>query len=72
MRNNNSKQRRREMLAAVLAAGGWLDVDTWRELGIRFGYNPRGLGGFFGGLYPSMISDGRRRCLTDLGRRRAA
>jgi hypothetical protein len=67
---NNHDQRRRDMLAALLAAGGSLDVADWRELGLRHGYNPRGLVGYFGGRYPSMVSDGRRRCLTDRGRRR--
>jgi hypothetical protein len=64
--------RRRDMLAAVLFAGGCLDVAEWRVLGLRHGYHPCGLAGYFGGRYPSMVSDGRRRCLTDYGRRRAA
>ena len=67
---NNEYSRRRDMLAAVLAAGGCLDVSEWRALGLRYGYNPRGLAGFFGGQFPSMLSHGRRRCLTDRGRRR--
>ena len=70
--DNINASRRRDMLAAVLSAGGCLDVTEWQALGLRYGYNPRGLAGFFGGQYPSMVSDGRQRCLTDLGRGRAA
>ena len=68
---NNHDPRRREMLAAVLTAGGCLDVAEWRALGLRQDYNSRGLAGYFGGRYPSMVSGGRRRGLTDRGRRRA-
>jgi hypothetical protein len=63
--------RRREMLAAVLAAGGRLDVCDWRLLGLRNDDNSRALAGYFGGCCPSMISDGRWRCLTAAGRRHA-
>ena len=68
---NIHRTRRRDMLAAVLAAGGCLDVSEWRALGLRYGYDPHGLAGYFGGQYPSMFSDGPRRCLTDRGRHRA-
>lgn len=68
---NHHDPRRREMLAAVLTAGGCLDVAEWQALGLRHDYNPRGLAGYFGGRSPSMVSDGRRRCLTDRGRQRA-
>ena len=68
---NIHRTRRRDMLAAVLAAGGCLDVSEWRALGLHHGYNPQGLAGYPGGQYPSMVSDGPRRCLTDRGRHRA-
>jgi hypothetical protein len=68
---NTQHTRRRAILAAVEAAGGCLDVSAWRALGLAHGYNPRGLAGFFGGRWPSMVSDGRHRCLTERGRRRA-
>ena len=68
--SNTNHSRRRDMLAAVLAAGGCLDVTEWRALGLRHGYHPSGLAGFFGGP-TRRDSAGRRRCLTDRGRRRA-
>jgi hypothetical protein len=60
------------VLAVVLAAGGRLDVSDWRAVGVLFVYQVRGLAGFVGGQFPSMVADGDRCCLTEDGRRRAA
>ena len=55
----------------MLAAGRCLHVAEWQALGLRHDYSLRGLAGYLGGRYPSMISEARRRCLTDRGRQRA-
>lgn len=62
--------RRYDLLAEVEAAGRCLDVQAWRALGLAFGYQLRGLAGFFGGREPSMVSRDSLRCLTDRGRQR--
>jgi len=66
-----TSERARDILARVMAAGGCLTVADWRSLGAAHGYQVRGLAGYFGGQWPSMVSDGDRRCLTDRGRERA-
>lgn len=38
-------------------AGGVVDKDKWKEIGIRHGYDPRGLAGFYTGHDPSMERD---------------
>jgi hypothetical protein len=61
--------RARALYRAALAFKRSLDVDEWVALAADYGY-PRA-NCFFGGRYPSMQSQGRMRCLTDHGRRRA-
>lgn len=63
------EQRVGAVLSDVLAAGGRVTVDAWRDIGLRHGYDPRGLSGFFTGGVPSMRSDGDDRVLTDRGRK---
>jgi len=57
------------ILDEVDQLGGALTVEDWRALGLRHGYNPKGLGGFFTGAEPSMRSEADMRALTDAGRR---
>jgi hypothetical protein len=50
-------------------------VEELREIGMRHGYDPRGMGGFLSGLSPSLERDHpdrHVRRLTELGRKRAA
>jgi hypothetical protein len=54
------------LLAEVLAAGGCLPVEDWRELTLRHGY--KYANGFFGSQAPYMRKHGNLRCLTDRGR----
>jgi hypothetical protein len=45
------------VLNEVDAASGVVDKGQWREIGIRNGYDPRGLAGFYTGHDPSMERD---------------
>lgn len=62
------------VLNDVDQAGGAVDKETWREIGLRLGYDPRGLAGFYTGNDPSMRRDpdSDERFLTERGRLEAA
>jgi hypothetical protein len=62
------------VLNDVDQAGGVVDKETWREIGLRLGYDPRGLAGFYTGNDPSMRRDpdSDERRLTERGRLEAA
>ncbi|GIU94138.1 MAG: hypothetical protein KatS3mg012_0595 [Gaiellaceae bacterium] len=56
------------MLTMVEDAGGTVTRDEWRELGLKCGYDPRGLGGFYRGTYASMrVNPDGTRSLTAAG-----
>ena len=57
------------MLTEVEDAGGAVAGDQWREIGVKYGYDPRGLGGFYTGTNASMRRnpDGTRS-LTGAGK----
>jgi hypothetical protein len=57
------------VLNDVDQAGGVVDKETWREIGLRAGYDPRGLAGFYTGSDPSMRRDpdSDERFLTERG-----
>jgi len=60
--------RRNSVLAAVLSKGGTVSSDEWREIGAKYGFDPRGLGGFYVGKNASMTRiAGDRRALRDSG-----
>jgi hypothetical protein len=59
-------------LNAMEAAGGDVTSEEFGALGRRFGYDPRGLGGFATGSNPSIRSEGDRRILTARGKALAA
>jgi hypothetical protein len=64
--------RRCSVLVEVHKRGGIVTRSEWIEIGAKYGYDPRGLGGFFTGSEPSMTSiAGQRKALTDRGRRDA-
>jgi hypothetical protein len=63
------------VLSEIEDRGGEVSVEDLREIGIRHGYDPRGMGGFLSGMSPSLERDHpdrRVRRLTDLGKKRAA
>lgn len=62
------------VLNEVDQAGGVVDRETWRQIGLRLGYDPRGLAGFYTGNDPSMRRDPKsdERLLTERGRLEAA
>lgn len=63
------------VLSEIEDRGGEVSVEDLREIGLRHGYDPRGMGGFLSGLSPSLERDHpdrRVRRLTELGRKRAA
>jgi hypothetical protein len=63
------------VLSEIEDRGGEVSVEDLREIGIRHGYDPRGMGGFLSGISPSLERDHpdrRVRRLTELGRKRAA
>ena len=63
------------VLSEIEDRGGQVSVQDLREIGIRHGYDPRGMGGFLSGLSPSLERDHpdrRVRRLTELGKKRAA
>jgi hypothetical protein len=62
------------VLNDVDQAGGAVDKETWRQIGLRLGYDPRGLAGFYTGSDPSMHRDpdSDQRILTERGRLEAA
>ena len=63
------------VLSEIEDRGGEVSVEDLREIGIRHGYDPRGMGGFLSGLSPSLERDHpdrHVRRLTELGRKRAA
>jgi hypothetical protein len=55
--------------AASQVNDGDMSADEWSRLGRQHGYDPRGLGGFFQGQQPLMGRQGKRRVLTEHGRR---
>ena len=57
------------LLKEVDGQGGDVGSEEWGRLGVKHGYDPRGLGGFFVGSQPLMASQGARRVLTEHGRR---
>ena len=63
------------VLSEIEDRGGEVSVEDLREIGIRHGYDPRGMGGFLSGLSPSLERDHpdrHVRRLTELGKKRAA
>jgi hypothetical protein len=63
------------VLSEIEDRGGEVSVEELREIGIRHGYDPRGMGGFLSGLSPSLERDHpdrHVRKLTELGKKRAA
>jgi hypothetical protein len=63
------------VLSEIEDRGGEVSVEDLREIGVRHGYDPRGMGGFLSGLSPSLERDHpdrRVRRLTELGKKRAA
>lgn len=63
------------VLSEIEDRGGEVSVEELREIGVRHGYDPRGMGGFLSGLSPSLERDHpdrRVRRLTELGKKRAA
>jgi len=63
------------VLSEIEDRGGEVTVEDLREIGMRHGYDPRGMGGFLSGLSPSLERDHpdrRVRRLTEIGRKRAA
>jgi hypothetical protein len=63
------------VLSEIEDRGGEVSVEDLREIGIRHGYDPRGMGGFLSGLSPSLERDHpdrRVRRITELGKKRAA
>jgi hypothetical protein len=60
-----------EVLKAVVAAGGNISKLEWIAILRSFGRGPRSGNGFFGGVTPSMRSEGDRRNLTEVGSIRA-
>jgi hypothetical protein len=56
------------LLSAVAARGGTMDATEFRRLGVEHGYDPRGLGGFFGGQNATMRREGETVELTASGR----
>jgi hypothetical protein len=61
----------RDILSAVVAAGGSVSKLEWIAILWSFGRSPRSGNGFFGGVAPSMRSEGDRRILTEVGSIRA-
>jgi hypothetical protein len=55
-------------LNAIDEAGGAVPAEQFGALGRRFGYDPRGLGGFATGSTPSIRSKDNQRVLTPRGR----
>jgi hypothetical protein len=62
------------VLNEVDRAGGAVDKERWREIGLGLGYDPRGLAGFYTGNDPSMRRDpdSDERRLTERGLLEAA
>lgn len=63
------------VLSEIEDRGGEVSVEDLREIGIRHGYDPRGMGGFLSGISPSLERDHpdrRVRRVTELGKKRAA
>ncbi len=63
------------VLSEIEDRGSEVSVEDLREIGIRHGYDPRGMGGFLSGLSPSLERDHpdrHVRRLTELGKKRAA
>ena len=68
-------ERMGSVLSEIEDRGGEVSVGDLRAIGIRHGYDPRGMGGFLSGLSPSLERDHpdrRVRRLTELGKKRAA
>jgi hypothetical protein len=57
----------RRLLTMVDDAGGTVSRDEWWEMGARFGYDPRGLGGFFVGRGTMKSNGDGTHSLTDAG-----
>ena len=56
------------LLTMVEDAGGRVDEETWRAMGRKCRYDPRGLGGFYRGTNASMAVKGTKRVLTRSGK----
>lgn len=54
----------------VAAAGGRVLLAHWIAILVSHGRSPRSGNGYFGGVAPSMRSEGEWRVLTELGRSR--
>ena len=60
--------RRTLVLARVLEEGGTVSTERWKKIGAEFGYDGRGLGGFFTGNTPSMVTiAGNNKAITTAG-----
>jgi hypothetical protein len=63
------ERRWRRMLTMVEEAGGTVTGVQWRELGVKCGYDARGLGGFYRGTNASMKRNANNtRSLTASGK----
>ena len=58
------------VLNHVSQAGGEVKPDVWRTIGEHYGYDPRGMAGFYSGRDPSMRRDPDTdvRILTERGK----
>jgi len=60
--------RRNSVLAEVIKRGNVISSEEWIEIGKKYGFDPRGLGGFFTGKRPSMVSiGGGKKAITESG-----
>jgi hypothetical protein len=59
-------------LNAIDAAGGAVSASEFHALGRKFGFDPRGLGGFATPNSPSIRPEGEMRVLTERGKVLAA
>jgi len=57
------------LLSTVAANGGTMDANDFRALAVEHGYDPRGIGGFFGGQNSTMRRTDDTVELTARGRR---
>jgi len=59
-----------KVLKEVVKKGGVVDKEVWKTIGNKQGYDSRGLGGFFKGDKPIMVSiAGDKRAITERGKR---
>src|SRR5262245_23620618 len=63
------ERRWRRLLTMVEDAGGKVTPDQWKDLGLKCGYDARGLGGFYRGAKASMkVNRDGSRSMTKAGK----